>query len=136
MGMNLVKKILAANRLLDFTTAVLTAVGVPNLDALLVADSLVRADLWGHQSHGVMRLSWYVERIRAGVMRAVTQSDQIVDGGAVEVVDGHDGVGQVLAAQAAREAILRSKAHGVATCFVQSAASTCPSVVKLPTPFP
>jgi LDH2 family malate/lactate/ureidoglycolate dehydrogenase len=57
MGMNMVQKILAAHRLFDFTRAVLTAVGVPDLDACLIADSLVRADLWGHQSHGVMRLS-------------------------------------------------------------------------------
>ena len=134
--MNLVQKILASHRLFDFTAAVLTAVGVPDLDARLVADSLVRADLWGHQSHGVMRLSWYVDRIRAGVMRAETQSERIVDTGAVAVVDGHDGVGQVLAAQAAREAIMRSKAHGVATCFAPSVVSTCPSVVKLSTVFP
>ena len=96
--MSLVQKILAAHRLLDFTTAVLTAVGVPELDARLMADSLVRADLWGHQSHGVIRLSWYVERIRAGVMR--------------------------------------SKAHGVATCFAPSVVSTCPSGVEFPILFP
>ena len=79
MGMNLIQNILSPHRVSDFATAVLTAVGVPDLDAQLVADSLVRADLWGHQSHdGVMRLSWYVERIRAGVMRAETQSERIV----------------------------------------------------------
>jgi LDH2 family malate/lactate/ureidoglycolate dehydrogenase len=83
-----------------------------------------------------MRLSWYVDRIRAGVMRAVTQSERIVDAGAVAVVDGHDGVDQVLAAQAAREAIMRSKAHGVATCFAPSVVSTCPSGVEFPIPFP
>ena len=82
-----------------------------------------------------MRLSWYVDRIRAGVMRAETQSERIVDAGAVAVVDGHDGVGQVLAAQAAREAIMRSKVHGVAACFARSVVSTCPSGVGLPTPF-
>ena len=31
--------------------------GVPSEDADLVADSLVQADLWGHQSHGILRLS-------------------------------------------------------------------------------
>ena len=118
--MNLVQKILASHRLFDFTAAVLTAVGVPELDARLMADSLVRADLWGHQSHGVMRLSWYVDRIRAGAMRAVTESEQVVDAGAVAVLDGHDGVGQVLAAQAAREAIRRCKIHGVGVVAVRN----------------
>jgi LDH2 family malate/lactate/ureidoglycolate dehydrogenase len=50
----------APNRLTAFAAAVYSAVGVPAADADLCADSLVRADLWGHQSHGVMRLPWYV----------------------------------------------------------------------------
>jgi LDH2 family malate/lactate/ureidoglycolate dehydrogenase len=41
---------------------------VPPEDARLIADTLVQADLWGHQSHGVLRLGWYLERIRNGVM--------------------------------------------------------------------
>src|SRR5512142_2508785 len=90
-----------------FAGGVLTVVGVPPADAALVADSLVVADLWGHQSHGVMRLSWYVDRIRAGVTRAVTEPELVVDAGAVAVLDGHDGVGQVVAARAAGEAVRR-----------------------------
>jgi LDH2 family malate/lactate/ureidoglycolate dehydrogenase len=93
---------------------------VPDGDARLVADSLVTADLWGHQSHGVLRLSWYVNRIRAGVMRAVTTPETISDSGALVVVDGHDGVGQVLAALAAREATARARSHGVGVAAVRN----------------
>ena len=49
-----------------FGTRVLTALGVPGDDAALVADSLVQADLWGHSSHGLLRLPWYAARLRAG----------------------------------------------------------------------
>lgn len=111
---------ISADRLSAFAAAVFAAVGVPDSDAHLIAGSLVRADLWGHQSHGVMRLSWYVERIRAGVMHAVTESELVVDAGAVAVLDGHDGVGQVLASQAAHEAIRRAKAHGVGAVAVRN----------------
>jgi LDH2 family malate/lactate/ureidoglycolate dehydrogenase len=109
-----------AGRLTEFAAAVLVAVGVPDADARLVADSLVTADLWGHQSHGVMRLSWYVDRIRAGVMRAVTTPQTISDTGALAVIDGHDGVGQVLAAHAAREAARRAHAYGVGVVAVRN----------------
>jgi LDH2 family malate/lactate/ureidoglycolate dehydrogenase len=109
-----------AGQLTEFAAAVLAAVGVPDGDARLVADSLVTADLWGHQSHGVLRLSWYVNRIRAGVMRAVTTPETISDTGALVVVDGHDGVGQVLAAFAAREATARAHAHGVGVVAVRN----------------
>jgi LDH2 family malate/lactate/ureidoglycolate dehydrogenase len=109
-----------AERLTEFATAALTAVGVPAADARLVADSLVTADLWGHQSHGVLRLSWYINRIRAGVMRAVTTPETVADTGALVVVDGHDGIGQVLAAHAAREAAGRAREHGVGVVAVRN----------------
>ena len=37
-----------------------SALSVPADDAALVSDSLVTADLWGHPSHGMLRLTWYV----------------------------------------------------------------------------
>ena len=53
-----------------FAARFYSALGVPDHDATIIANSLVQADLWGHQSHGVMRLSWYAARIKSGVMSA------------------------------------------------------------------
>jgi LDH2 family malate/lactate/ureidoglycolate dehydrogenase len=103
----------APGRLALFAKRVYENLGVPEQDAKLLADTLVQADLWGHQSHGVMRLSWYAARIEAGVMQAKTSPEYAVDAGALALIDGHDGIGQVLAATAAREAIVRAKKHGV-----------------------
>ena len=111
---------LAADRLADFAASVYASLGVPEPDARLVADTLVQADLWGHQSHGVMRLSWYAARIRSGVMKAVTEPEWVVDAGAIGVIDGHDGIGQVLTAYAARDAIRRAKTHGVGAVGIRN----------------
>jgi len=100
-------------RLIDFATAVYTGAGMPADDASLIADTLVQADLWGHQSHGVLRLGWYLDRLRNGVMKPMTRPEFVVDAGAVALIDGRDGVGQVLARLAAREAVRRAKAHGI-----------------------
>ena len=62
---------IAPERLVDFAAAVYSTLGVPDLEARLRADSLVQADLWGHQSHGVLRLSWYEKRIESGAMKAM-----------------------------------------------------------------
>jgi LDH2 family malate/lactate/ureidoglycolate dehydrogenase len=105
--------LVAPDQLAFFAKRVYENLGVPGQDAKLLADTLVHADLWGHQSHGVMRLSWYAARIEAGVMQAKTSAEYLVDAGAVTLIDGHDGVGQVLAAMAAREAIARARKHGV-----------------------
>ncbi len=107
-------------RLADFATAVYAGEGVPEADARLLADTLVQADLWGHQSHGVLRLGWYWERLRNGVMQPVTQPEFVVDAGAIAVIDGHDGVGQVLTRLAMREAVRRAKAHGIGAVGVRN----------------
>ncbi|GAA0977579.1 Ldh family oxidoreductase [Acrocarpospora macrocephala] len=106
--------------LITFGTRVLTSVGVPEPDARLVADSLVTADMWGHPSHGMLRLGWYVDRIRGKVMRAATEVVTVTDGGAVAVLDGQDGVGQVVTAHAAREAVRRAGEHGVGVVAVRN----------------
>jgi len=100
-------------KLLDFCTAVYTSTGMPQDDARLAADTLVQADLWGHQSHGVMRLSWYYARLKAGVCEPVARPELVVDAGAIALIDGHDGMGQVLTAHAAREAVARARKHGI-----------------------
>lgn len=103
----------APDKLQDFVAAVYGKLGVPDNDARLLADTLVQADLWGHQSHGVLRLMWYGERFRKGVTDVVTKPEFVVDAGAVAVIDGHNGIGQVVTALAAREAIKRAKVHGI-----------------------
>jgi LDH2 family malate/lactate/ureidoglycolate dehydrogenase len=109
-----------ADRLLDFASAVYAAAGMPEPDARLAADTLVQADLWGHQSHGVMRLSWYTARLKAGVCAPVARPETVVDAGGLAVIDGHDGMGQVLTAHAMREAIRRAKAHGVSAVALRN----------------
>jgi LDH2 family malate/lactate/ureidoglycolate dehydrogenase len=101
------------HRLLDFTTAVYVGAGMPEEDARLAADTLVQADLWGHQSHGVLRLPWYVGRLRAGVCEPVTRPEFIVDAGAIAVMDGLHAMGQVLTARAMEDAVRRAKVHGI-----------------------
>src|SRR5689334_24091872 len=102
------------DRLLDFATAVYASAGLPEQDARLVANTLVQADLWGHQSHGTLRLGWYLDRIRNGVMKPVTQPEFVIDTSTIALIDGRDGVGHVLAMLATNEAIRRAKAHGIA----------------------
>jgi LDH2 family malate/lactate/ureidoglycolate dehydrogenase len=96
------------------------ALGLSRTDALLLADSLVQADLWGHQSHGVMRTFWYGKRIQSGAAKTAAVPEIVVDGGAISVIDGNDGIGQVIARQAMKEAIKRSRQHGIGAVAVRN----------------
>lgn len=106
--------------LIDFSAAAFRMAGMPANDARLVADTLVQADLWGHQSHGVLRLPWYLNRLKAGVCNPVAAPVFVVDAGAVAVIDGGDAMGQVLTDHAMRDAIRRAKAHGIAAVTVRN----------------
>ncbi|WP_210509075.1 Ldh family oxidoreductase [Naasia sp. SYSU D00057] len=108
-----------ADRLVELGAAILVAHGVPEDDARLVADSLVTADMWGHPSHGMLRLDWYVARLRAGVMTAVTEPETVLDGGAVVVLDGRDGVGQIATERACALAVDRARQHGIGLVAVR-----------------
>jgi LDH2 family malate/lactate/ureidoglycolate dehydrogenase/quinol monooxygenase YgiN len=108
------------DRLTRFGADVLTALGVPPSDATLVSDSLVTADIWGHPSHGMRRLPWYAARLRSGAMRAVTQPRVVSDVGAVVVLDGQDGVGQVVTHRACQDAVRRAAEFGVSAVAVRN----------------
>ncbi|WP_025770923.1 Ldh family oxidoreductase [Thioalkalivibrio sp. HK1] len=111
---------LSAKQLVDFCTNAYIAMGVPQADARLLADSLVQAELWGHPSHGVMRTFWYGKRLQSGAMRARTKSELVVDAGAIAVMDGNEGIGQVIATRAMQEAIARAEAHGIGVVAVRN----------------
>lgn len=107
-------------RLIAFGAEVLRAHGVPDDDALLVAESLAVSDAWGHPSHGMLRLGWYVARLRSGAMRAVTRHEVLVDAGALVVIDGDDGIGQIVTDRACTLAVERARLHGVGAVTVRN----------------
>lgn len=103
-----------------FAAAVYESAGVPSEEARFAADTLVQADLWGHQSHGLLRLAWYYARLKSGAMKATTRLHLAVDAGAVAVLDGADGVGPVVARRAVEEATARARLHGVGAVAVRN----------------
>ena len=111
---------IAPDKLRAFTSAVYQSAGVPAVDADLVADTLVQADLWGHQSHGLLRLEWYHARLLSGAMKPVTQTSLPVDAGAIAVMEGADGLGQVITQMAMQESITRAKKHGVGVVSIRN----------------
>ena len=108
------------DQLEQFATEILSRTGVSREAAELTADSLVQADLWGHQSHGVMRLPWYVARIRTGAMTVDAAPQVLIDTGALVLLDARDGIGQVSTDAARGLAVDRAKLHGVGAVGVRN----------------
>ncbi|MEU0383185.1 Ldh family oxidoreductase [Streptomyces chartreusis] len=106
--------------LLQFAADTTEAYGVPSADAHLLADSLVTAELWGHPSHGMLRLPWYLDRVASGATATVAAPEVVTDNGAVLVVDGHDGLGQVLTDRAVTLGVDRARRHGISAVAVRN----------------
>lgn len=92
--------------------SILTGVGLPEQDAVCVVDSLIDAEISGVESHGLMRLSAYVDRVVQGVAAAAPEIN-IVDNGAVATVDGGNGLGQVVMGRAVDICMKMAKQYGV-----------------------
>jgi LDH2 family malate/lactate/ureidoglycolate dehydrogenase len=114
-----VNDVFSADELLAFAERSYLALGVPEASAKLLADTLVQADLWGHQSHGVMRTFWYGDRFVTGAMKRDAEPEFVVDAGGLAVLDGHDGIGQVVTKLAMEDAIRRAKLHGIGAVSVR-----------------
>lgn len=104
---------LQAGELVQLSRSILEAAGTPADLASVVAASLVDANLAGHDSHGVIRLTSYVANVRSGQVQPKARARVESLGGACARVDGAWGWGQPAAHLAADTAADLARAHGV-----------------------
>ncbi len=107
-------------RLQSFITDIYRAMNMPAEKAAHLADTLVKADLWGHSSHGVMRTFWYGARIASGATRLDTEPRIITDTGPLLALDGGDGIGQWVTQQAVDLAAERARRFGIAAVSIRN----------------
>lgn len=106
--------------LLAKASKVLTLVGTPNNLALSVAESLVKAQERGHSSHGIMRLTEYVEFVKSGQVVPSALPRLSSERGAVLNIDGQWGWGQVACKFAVDIVVERALKFGIASVAINS----------------
>lgn len=94
--------------------AIFARCGMSAADAGLLADHLVRADLRGIHSHGVMRVPDYVGKLTRQGVDPKGRPRVVKDHGAALVIDGGNNMGQIGGTFAMRAAIERARGTGVA----------------------
>ncbi len=95
--------------------------GVPREDAEICADVLLESDKRGIESHGCNRFKpVYLDRIKAGIQNPVTNFEIIKETETTAVVDGHDGMGQVIGHKAMSMAIEKAKKYGMGMVVVRN----------------
>lgn len=104
----------------SFMVDAFQAMGVPPDEARICADVLIASDVRGIESHGIGRLKYYYDRIKAGVQFTKTEIEVVRDSQATAVLDGHHGMGQVIAYRAMQMAIDKARQYGVGVVVVRN----------------
>ncbi|MBS1254202.1 MAG: putative oxidoreductase YjmC [Anaerolineales bacterium] len=100
------KLILVDSRTLQaFVTELFEKAGMSSEDAAFHAHALVQTNLWGVDSHGVLRLPIYIQRLRSGALNPQPQVRKLRGSGALEVLHGDDGPGFIVGREAMQRAI-------------------------------
>ncbi len=101
-------------RLETFIASVLAALGLPEQDAAVCAARMTEADLRGVDTHGIFRLSQYCQRIRAGGINLRPNVRPVRENAVTALVDGDNGMGQVVMTYATQLAIRKASEAGLA----------------------
>jgi LDH2 family malate/lactate/ureidoglycolate dehydrogenase len=98
---------------------IFVAAGTPHDPAAHVARHLVRANLSGHDSHGVLRIPAYLRQIKQSQLVPGARPEVVREWAASAVVDGRRGFGQVTASFALDVAIRKAEGAGVGAASVR-----------------
>src|SRR5262247_3667583 len=102
-----------ATRLESTGTRIFAAMGAPETDAAWISKMLVRANLRGHDSHGVIRIPQYWNSVREGVVDPKSPVTVIEETPVIARLDGGRGFGQPVARRGMQMAIAKAKTSGI-----------------------
>jgi LDH2 family malate/lactate/ureidoglycolate dehydrogenase len=112
--------LIPTEHLVGFITAVLIKAGLTQEDAAVITDSLIFADLRGIASHGVVRLTSYLERVEKGVMDLNPAMPFVRDYPASALLDAKNGFGQLAGVRAMDKTIEKARACGIGAVAVRN----------------
>lgn len=103
-----------ANKLIQLGIDIFTAQGVGEEDAKFLVNSLVEANLTGHDSHGAYYFVRYSDRIKEGNIRLDVEPTIVKETTGTAFIDGQWGVGQLTARRLTEIAVEKAKKNMVA----------------------
>jgi uncharacterized oxidoreductase len=112
---------IAPDELRAFVAAVFRASGSSADEAEIVAGHLVDANLAGHESHGVIRISKYLDWHARGMVLANQHVKVVRESACSAVIDGQFGYGQVAGREAMDLAIAKVRQSGIFAAAIRNA---------------
>ncbi|MDE2583581.1 MAG: Ldh family oxidoreductase [Rhodospirillales bacterium] len=110
--------VVTAEKLETIARALLEGAGTPPDDAATIARLSIGANLVGHDSHGIMLIPTYIDRVKKGHIVPDAKWEIVQETATTTVVDGHWGFGYVVTERAMRHTIAKAKTQNVAATTV------------------
>ena len=112
----------AADRLREIATQLLQSSGASEEEATIIAKHSIGANLAGHDSHGIIQIPTYIERVKRGHIVPGAPFEIVRETDTTTVVDGNWGFGYVVSERAMQITIEKARRNNVAaaTVFRQS----------------
>ena len=112
----------SADRLRDIASQLLQGAGASEEEASIISRHSIGANLAGHDSHGIIAIPTYIDRIKRGHIVPGAPFEVLRETPTTTVVDGHWGFGYVVSERAMQTTIDKARQSGVAatTVFRQS----------------
>ncbi|MBR3545823.1 MAG: Ldh family oxidoreductase [Oscillospiraceae bacterium] len=108
----------SAQALQSFVEELFAAGGMRADEAAWYAQTIVQSNLWGIDSHGVIRVPTYFERIRKDAINRSARMRIERRAPAVTLLDADGGAGAVAGKRAMEQAVSDARSHGVGICGV------------------
>ena len=102
-------------------TSILKKGGSNTVEAQIVADHLVRSNLSGHDSHGVVMLPTYMRMLKANLLKPNQTPELFKVDGSIMMFDGNRGYGQAVGKIAMDNAIKKCKTTGLVLMTLRNA---------------
>lgn len=105
----------------DIVESIFLAAGCGEEEAGTIAGSLVESNLCGHDSHGIVRTSRYIDFLKNGKVFANREVELIFDGGSIISFDGKMGFGQSIGKQVMKTLGERAHKYGIVLSTLKGA---------------
>ncbi len=89
-------------------------------ESKIISDVLLLSDLYGIESHGMQRLARYHKGIEKGLIKVEAKPEIVFETPVSAVIEGNDGMGQLLGYKAMNIAIEKAKQTGMAIVTVRN----------------
>ena len=110
--------IVGCDSLKSFLVEMFCKLGMTRGNAAICAGDLVLTNLWGIDSHGVLRLPVYAQRLRGNIIKGNPEVKVLAGDGAFRILDGDSGMGFLVGHQAMSQAIESAAKWGIGAVSV------------------